>query len=249
MTQTTHHILVIEDEPAIRNVLRVLLGKEGYRIIEADTAARAEIEARSHKPDLLLVDLGLPDADGLTVIRRVRAWSPVPIIVLSARTMEEQRIAALDAGADDYITKPFSAPELLARVRAGLRRNARGVQQTSVLKLGPVQIDLANRRTRGANGDIHLTPLEYKVLECLARQTGMVVRQRQLLREVWGPDRQDDARSLRVVIKYLRDKLEPDPRRPRYLVTETGLGYRLCTDEPLQPEEPPDAGAPAESHD
>ncbi len=230
MTQATHHILIIEDEPAIRDVLRVLLGKEGFLVIEAETAARAEVEARSHKPDLLLVDLGLPDADGLGVIRRLRAWSPVPIIVLTARTMEEQKIAALDAGADDYITKPFSAPELLARVRAGLRRNARGAQQTSMLHLGPVQIDLGGRQTRGPQGDIHLTPQEYRVLECLARQTGMVVRQRQLLREVWGPDRQDDARSLRVTIKYLRDKLEPDPRRPRYLLTETGLGYRLCTD-------------------
>jgi two-component system, OmpR family, KDP operon response regulator KdpE len=230
VTQATHHILIIEDEPAIRDVLRVLLGKEGYLVVEAGTAARAEVEARSHKPDLLLVDLGLPDADGLAVIRRVRAWSPVPIIVLTARTMEDQKIAALDAGADDYITKPFSAPELLARVRAGLRRNARGSKQISILHLGSVQIDLAGRQTRGPQGDIHLTPLEYRVLECLARQTGMVVRQRQLLREVWGPDRQDDARSLRVTIKYLRDKLEPDPPRPRYLITETGLGYRLCTD-------------------
>lgn len=232
MTQATHHILIIEDEPAIRDVLRVLLSKEGYLITEVGTAARAEVEARGHKPDLLLVDLGLPDADGLTVIRSVRAWSPVPIIVLSARTMEEQKIAALDAGADDYITKPFSEPELLARVRAGLRRNARGSQQPSVLRVGAVQIDLGRRQTRGPQGEIHLTPLEYRVLECLARQTGMVVRQRQLLLEVWGPDRQDDARSLRVTIKYLRDKLEPDPRRPRYLLTETGLGYRLCADEP-----------------
>jgi two-component system, OmpR family, KDP operon response regulator KdpE len=142
--------------------------------------------------------------------------------------MENQKIAALDAGADDYITKPFSAPELLARLRAGLRRNARGADQTPVLNLGPVQIDLARRTTRGPQGDIHLTLLEYRILECLARQTGMVVRQVQLVREVWGPDR---LRGLRVFIKSLRQKLEPDPRRPRYLVTEVGLGYRLWADE------------------
>jgi two-component system KDP operon response regulator KdpE len=227
VTHATHQILIVEDEPAIRNVLRVVLCGGGYKLIEADTAARAEIEARSHKPDLLLVDLGLPDTDGLTVIRHVRAWSPVPIIVLSARTMEEQKIAALDAG---------------ARVRAGLRRNARGADQNSVLKLGAVQIDLARRLTHGPAGNIHLTPLEYRVLECLARKAGMVVRQRQLLREVWGPDRQDDTRGLRVCIKYLRDKLEPDARRPRYLITETGLGYRLRIDQVVLPDKPPEEG-------
>ena len=239
MIRAAHQLLIVEDDPAIRSVLRVLLERAGYRLIEAETAARAEIEARSHKPDLLLVDLGLPDTDGLAVIRRVRSWSAVPIIVLSARTMEEQKIAALDAGADDYITKPFSAPELLARVRAGLRRRLQGGQHALILRLGPLQIDLARRRAAGPGGDVHLTPLEYRVLECLARQNGMVARQRQILRDVWGPDRQEDARGLRVCIKYLRDKIEPDPGRPRYLITETGLGYRLCTDEP------PDGSAPA----
>ena len=149
MTHAMHLILVIEDEPAIRAVLRVLLASEGYRVAEADTALRAEIEARSHKPDLLLIDLGLPDADGLKVIRRVRAWSQVPIVVLSARTMEEQKIAALDAGADDYVTKPFSAPELLARLRAALRRDLRAAP-AAVLQFGALRLDLARREARGA---------------------------------------------------------------------------------------------------
>lgn len=235
MTQAMHQILVIEDEPEIRNVLRVLLEAESYRVVEADTAMRAEIEARSHKPDLLLVDLGLPDGDGLKVIRKVRGWSPVPVIVLSARTMEEQKIAALDAGADDYVTKPFSAPELLARVRAALRRNVRSAEQTSLLHLSGVEIDLSRRETHGPAGEIHLTPLEYRVLECLARHIGSIVMQNQLVREVWGPERLGDTRSLRVCVKNLRNKLEPDPHKPRYLVTEAGLGYRLRVDE--QPEQ------------
>ena len=227
MTQAMHQILLIEDEPAIRNVLRVVLEAEGYRLVEADSATRAEIEARSHKPDLLLVDLGLPDGDGLTVIRAVRTWSPVPIIVLSARAMEEQKVAALDAGADDYVTKPFSAPELLARVRAALRRNARAPEQASQLALGDIRVDLGRRHTAGPAGELHLTPLEYRVLECLTRHLGSIVTQNQLVREVWGPDRLGDTRSLRVCIKNLRNKLEPEPRKPRYLVTETGVGYRL----------------------
>ena len=225
-----HQVLVIEDEPAIRSVLRVLLQAEGYRCIEADTAMRAEIEARSHKPDLLLIDLGLPDADGLKVIRRVRAWSQVPIVVLSARTMEEQKIAALDAGADDYVTKPFSAPELLARIRAALRRDVRGAAPAAALQFDALRVDLARREAQGKEGEVHLTPLEYRVLASLARHLGSIVMQRQLIREVWGPERQDDSRSLRVCIKNLRAKLEPDTRRPRYLITETGLGYRLRAD-------------------
>ncbi len=231
MTQAMHQVLIIEDEPAIRSVLRVLLEAQGYRVVEADTAARAEIETRSHKPDLLLVDLGLPDADGLKVVRRVRAWSQVPIVVLSARTMEEQKIAALDAGADDYVTKPFSAPELLARLRAALRRDVRGAAPAALLRFATLRVDLARREAQGEQGELHLTPLEYRVLACLARHLGAIVMQRQLIREVWGPERQDDSRSLRVCIKNLRAKLEPDPRQPRYLVTETGLGYRLRADE------------------
>jgi two-component system KDP operon response regulator KdpE len=227
MTQAMHRILVIEDEPGIRAVLRVLLEAERYRVIEAGSAERGETEARTHKPDLLLVDLGLPDEDGVTVIRRVRQWSPVPIVVLSARTMESQKVAALDAGADDYVTKPFSAPELLARVRAGLRRNARVADSAAMMSVGEIQIDLARRAASGPSGAIHLTPLEYRMLECLARQAGMIVTTRQLLREVWGPQRVGDSGALRVCIKGLRDKLEPDPRRPRFLITEAGVGYRL----------------------
>jgi two-component system KDP operon response regulator KdpE len=225
-----HQILVVEDEPDIRAILRALLEGDQYRFIEAGTAERGEIEARSHKPDLLLVDLGLPDGNGIDLIRRVRAWSPVPIIVLSARTMEEQKIAALDAGADDYVTKPFSTPELLARVRAALRRHVRGAEQTPLLRLGEVLIDLARRESHGPQGELHLTPLEYRVLESLARHTGLIVRQAQLIREVWGPERLGDTGSLRVCMKNLRAKVEPDPRRPRYLVTEAGLGYRLRAD-------------------
>ena len=227
MTQAMHAVLVIEDDAAIRNVLRVLLQAERYRVVEAETAARAVIEARTHRPDLLLVDLGLPDGDGLKVIRDVRTWSAVPIVVLSARTMEAQKIAALDVGADDYVTKPFSAPELLARVRAALRRTTRSTDQPPVLQLGEISVDLARRETHSPDGSVHLTPLEYRVLQTLARQAGMIVTSNQLIREVWGPDRLGDTRSLRVCLKNLRQKLEPDPARPQFIVTEAGLGYRL----------------------
>ena len=233
MTQAMHSILVIEDDPAIRNVLRVLLQAEHYRVVEAATAARAVIEARSHRPDLLLVDLGLPDGDGLKVIRDVRTWSAVPIVVLSARTMDAQKIAALDVGADDYVTKPFSAPELLARVRAALRRSTRGAEQVPVLQLGSVEVDLVRRQARGKDGEVHLTPLEYRVLESLARHAGMIVTQAQLMREAWGPGRQGDSSSLRVCVRNLRQKIEPNASQPRYIVTEAGLGYRLRTDESI----------------
>jgi two-component system KDP operon response regulator KdpE len=225
-----HQVLVVEDEVGIRRVLRVLLESEHYRVVEAGTAARADQEARTHKPDILIVDLGLPDGSGLDVIREVRRWSPVPVIVLSARTMEAQKIAALDAGADDYVTKPFSAAELLARVRAALRRSVSTSRQPPRLRLGPVEVDLARRTATGPGGDIHLTPLEYRVLESLARQSGLIVTRDQLMREVWGPA-QDDSRNLRACIRNLRQKLEQDPRAPRHLLTETGVGYRLLPEE------------------
>jgi len=230
MTRAMHRILVVEDEPDIRQIIRVLLETEQYRVSEAETADRAEKLARADKPDLILLDLGLPDADGAELIRAVRSWSPVPIVVLSARLMEEQKILALDAGADDYVTKPFSAPELLARVRAALRRNARGSEQTAIVRLGPVALDLGRRTARGPAGTIHLTPTEYRVLECLTRNAGLIVTQEQIIREVWGPERTSDTRNLRVVVRSLRQKLEPDPPRPRYLLTESGVGYRMRVD-------------------
>jgi two-component system KDP operon response regulator KdpE len=220
-------VLVVEDDAGIRSLLRTLLESQRYRVSEAGSAAEAIVAARTHRPDLLLVDLGLPDRDGLSVIRAVRRYSPVAILVLSARTMESDKIAALDAGADDYVAKPFSAPELLARVRAALRRNARGSGQLPELRLGQITVDLARRVAQGPDGPLHLTPLEYRVLECLARNAGMIVTQAQLIREAWGAERVGDHNGLRSYIKMLRQKLEPDPPRPRFLLTEAGVGYRL----------------------
>jgi two-component system KDP operon response regulator KdpE len=219
MTRAMFLVLVVEDDPALRGVLNTLLAAHGYRFAEAANGARAVIEARSHRPDLLIIDLGLPDMDGATVIREVRAFSAVPIVVLSARSMESQKILALDAGADDYVTKPFSSPELMARVRAALRRSAHSGER------------LAARTATTAEGPLHLTPLEYRVLECLARNAGMIVTQRRLIAEAWGAERQGDARGLRSYIKTIRQKIEPNPGQPRFLMTETGVGYRLRSDE------------------
>jgi two-component system KDP operon response regulator KdpE len=233
MTQAMHLILIVEDDPGIRSVLRTLLESQHYRVAEAETGARAIIEARSRRPDLVIVDLGLPDRDGLSVIRAIRANSPVPVLVLSARSMESEKVAALDVGADDYVTKPFSTPELLARVRAAFRRAARG-PQAPLLKLGPVTVDLALRTAAGPDRSLHLTPLEFRLLECLSRSAGMIVTQRQLIAEVWGNDKEGDTRGLRSCVKQLRQKIEPNPRQPRYVLTEAGVGYRLQLEEERQ---------------
>jgi two-component system KDP operon response regulator KdpE len=230
MTETMFRILVIEDDAGLRDVLRALLEAEGYRVILAETGRRALIEARSHKPDAVLVDLGLPDRDGQDVIRRIREFSPVPIIVLSARTMESEKVLALDGGADDYVTKPFGSTELLARVRAALRRSARSTQQPETLRIGELEINLGTREAAGPAGTLHFTPIEYRLLACLARGHGLIVTQDQIIREVWGPDRVTDTRGLRSYVKLLREKIEPDPARPRFLVTEPGVGYRLIVE-------------------
>jgi two-component system KDP operon response regulator KdpE len=231
MTTAAHAVLVIDDEPQLRRLLRTTLVAEGFRVIEADTAKRGLIEAASHKPDLVILDLGLPDAEGHTVVSGIRQWSSLPIVVLSARVDEQQKIAALDAGADDYVTKPFAVGELLARVRSALRRAARPAEVARPLQLGAVWVDLAQRTAAGPDGPLHFTPVEYRLLAALARQSGAVVTQRQLLKEVWGPDRIDQPHYLRVYMKQLREKIEPDPARPHHLLTEIGVGYRLVETE------------------
>jgi two-component system KDP operon response regulator KdpE len=223
-------ILVVEDEPEIRRFVRSTLASEGYHVAESATARRAAIDASTHKPDLAIVDLGLPEGDGIDVIRKIRSWSAMPILVLSARTHERSKIEALDAGADDYITKPFGVGELLARVRVALRRRARTESGDTTLNLGPVTIDLERRIASRDGREVRLTPIEFRLLACLAGRLGMVVTHRELLSEVWGPTHVEDTQYLRIYMKQLRDKLEEDPVRPRFLVTETGVGYRLRTE-------------------
>ena len=232
MTGAPATILIVEDEPDIRRFLRTSLGTEGYTIVEAESGERGVVDAGTHKPDLAIVDLGLPDIDGVEVIRRIRAWSPMPILVLSARAFEHAKVEALDAGADDYVTKPFGVGELLARVRVALRHTARAPGGKPLLKLGNVSVDLEKHvLTREGGAEIHLTALEFRLLTCLAQHLGMVVTHRQLLREVWGPSHVEHTHYLRIYMKQLREKLEPDPLRPRYFLTETGVGYRLMAEE------------------
>jgi len=231
VTDARATILVIEDEPEIRRFLATSLGAEGYRVAQSSTARRGTIDAGSHRPDMAIVDLGLPDGDGVDVIKAIREWSPMPIVVLSARTHEKSKVEALDAGADDYITKPFGVGELLARVRVALRKVVRTESPAPRLSLGPAAVDLERRSATREGAEIRLTPIEFKLLACLARHGGMVVTHRELLTEVWGPTHATQVHYLRIYMKQLRDKLEVDPVRPRYLRTETGIGYRLLTDE------------------
>lgn len=223
-------LLLIEDDPQIRRFLRVAIDPDLYRLREAATAAEGVTEAAARQPDLLLLDLGLPDGDGLEVIAKIREFSGAPIIVISARGQERDRVAALDGGADDFIGKPFGAGELLARIRAALRRAARPSATTGLAVFGDVEADLDARIVR-VNGDpVHLTPIEFKLLQVLLRHSGKVVTQRQLLNEVWGPNQIEHAQYLRVYVAQLRRKLERNPARPQHLLTEPGVGYRLQTE-------------------
>jgi two-component system KDP operon response regulator KdpE len=228
VTEQGPQILVIEDDQAIRGVIRSTLEGAGYRVAEAGNCARGLVEAGTRKPDLVILDLGLPDRDGVEFIREMRSWSTKPIIVLSARTEEEQKVAALDEGADDYLAKPFGVAEMLARVRAGLRRAVRSPDsEVATVTFGDVTVDVVNRTVSRAGAPVHLTVVEFRLLAALLAHPGKIVTHRQLLREVWGPAYVEHGHYLRVYMGHLRQKLEALPTRPRHLVTETGVGYRF----------------------
>lgn len=221
-------VLLVEDEPQIRRFVRAALEEEDWQVFESETMQRGLVEAGTRKPDLIILDLGLPDGDGIDFILDVRVWSSVPIIVLSARTKETEKIKALDAGADDYLTKPFGVGELLARVRSSVRRQRQpGMSASGMVQFGDVKIDTKARLVTKANQLVHLTPTEYRLLTMLANNAGSVLSSPQLLREVWGPSHTESSHYLRVYMGHLRQKLEDDPAQPRYLLTESGVGYRL----------------------
>jgi two-component system KDP operon response regulator KdpE len=225
-------VLLIEDEQEIRRFLRNTLPAHGYRLYEAVSGAEGLAQAQARNPDLLLVDLGLPDMDGLDVIKKLREWTQTPIIVLSARGQEQAKVAALDGGADDYMTKPFGIEELLARLRTALRHAARAHADSGegeIFATGDLRIDPVRRHVYVGEKEIHLTPIEYRLLATLAKHAGLVMTHRQLLKEVWGPLHVEESQYLRVYMRQLRSKVEKDPARPRYLLTELGVGYRLST--------------------
>ena len=220
--------LLVEDEPQVRHFVRTALEAEGWRVFESDNMQRGLIDAGSRRPDLVILDLGLPDGDGIDFISQVRKWSPVPIIILSARTNEQDKIRGLDAGADDYLTKPFGLGELLARVRAALRRLHRPEGDAgTIVEFGKIRVDLQARLVTRGEETVHLTPTEYRLLMVLINHAGRVVTTAQLLREVWGPAHAENGHYVRIYMGHLRQKLEADPTRPRHIVTEPAVGYRL----------------------
>ena len=222
-------VLIVEDEPQMRRFLRTALTAQEFRILEAENAKQAIIATTTHNPEVILLDLGLPDEDGLDVTRQVREWSRVPIIVISARGREDDKVAALDAGADDYLTKPFGVNELLARIRVALRRFVQASSTTGapILEIGPLSLDLARRTVMVDNQEVHLTPIEYRLLSLLAQNAGKVLTHRQILKEVWGTSYTNETQYLRVFMAQLRRKIEPNSARPRLLITEPGVGYRM----------------------
>jgi two-component system, OmpR family, KDP operon response regulator KdpE len=231
MTDPRTRALVVEDDAAIRRFVRLAMESEGHEVHESETVQRALIDAATRRPDLVVLDLGLPDGDGVEFIRAFRGWSSAPVIVLSARSAEADKITALDAGADDYLVKPFGAGELLARVRAQLRRRALpALAADSVYEFGEISVDLARRSVHRGAEPVHLTPIEYRLLTLLIAQPDRVITHRQLLRDVWGPGHTEDVHYVRVHMGNLRKKIEPDPARPRWLVTEAGVGYRFVRD-------------------
>lgn len=222
-------ILVVDDEPQIQRFLRPALESQGWQVVEADTGEEALIQASTRAPELILLDLGLPGVQGIDVLRQVREWSSIPIIILSARGDEAGKVEALDSGADDYLTKPFSVAELLARIRAALRHSQQRNQQLepAEITVGDLRLDLARRQVWLRDGEVHLTPLEYKLFATLVKHAGKVLTQQFLMREVWGEAYLRETHYLRIYMRQLRHKLEADPTRPRYLQTEPGIGYRL----------------------
>jgi two-component system KDP operon response regulator KdpE len=222
-------VLVVEDERQMRRFLRTTLTALDYRVIEAETVAEALTSVTTHNPDVILMDLGLPDGDGIALTGRIRSWSRVPIIVISARGREEDKVAALDEGADDYLTKPFGVNELLARIRAAIRRSAASSPgaKAAVLEVGPLRIDQARREVTIDGREVRLTPIEFRLLALLAANAGKVLTHRHILKEVWGPPYVGESHYLRVFMATLRRKVEPDPARPRLLLTEPGVGYRM----------------------